>query len=34
MIEYDKRIKDPSKILTPFSSGVNEYFKKIFSYRT
>jgi hypothetical protein len=25
MIEYDKRIKDPSKILTPFSSGVNEY---------
>lgn len=28
MIEYDKRIKDPSKILTPFSSGVNEYYGK------
>ena len=28
MIEYDKRITDPSKILTPFSSGVNEYYGK------
>lgn len=28
MIDYDKRIKDPSKILTPFSSGVNEYYGK------
>lgn len=28
MIEYDKRIKDPSKILTPFSSGVENYYGK------
>ena len=28
MIEYDKRIKDPSKILTPFSSGMNAYYGK------
>jgi hypothetical protein len=28
MIEYDKRIKDPTKILTPFSSGMNAYYGK------
>ena len=28
MIEYDKRIKDPSKILTPFSSGMEDYYGK------
>lgn len=28
MIEYDKRINDPSKILTPFSSGMNAYYGK------
>jgi hypothetical protein len=28
MIEYDKRIKDPNKILTPFSSGMEDYYGK------
>lgn len=28
MIEYDKRIKDPTKILTPFSSGMEDYYGK------
>ena len=28
MIEYDKRITDPTKILTPFSSGVENYYGK------
>ena len=30
MIEYDKRIKDPSKILTPFSSDVCYYGKECY----
>lgn len=28
MIEYDKRIKEPTKILTPFSSGMEDYYGK------